>query len=153
MPHKKFKVNYLNSIKASFKQYSLSGNKSKNLHGHNPPNLGPPVTSSTTARHVGSNLPEGSPHGYTPSRTATNLNSGATQEPNERPLNPIGAPQLIPSTERRKARTIQNLPEALRHQVTATPVHFHETILQAYNKPPLTSATGMSVTTPPLVAM
>ena len=143
----------MNSIEASFKHYSLSGNKLKDPPILISSNLGPLVTSSTTVQHVGLTLPEGSPHGYTPSRTAPDLNSGATQEPDERSLNPIGAPRLTPSTERRKARTIQNLPEALRHQVTATPVHFHETILQAYNKPPLTSATGMSVTTPPLVAM
>jgi len=41
---------------------------------------------------------------------------------------------MILSTERRQARTIQNLPEALRRQVAATPEHFHDLILQAYNK-------------------
>ena len=43
----------LNLFKASLKHCFPSGNKSKNLHGHNSPNLGPPITSSTTVQHVG----------------------------------------------------------------------------------------------------
>jgi len=80
-------------------------------------------------------VPAGAPHGYAPAGTTTHRNPGAAQEPHEPRLNPIGTPRMIPSAERRKARTIKNLPEALRHQVTATPEHFHDMILQAYNKP------------------
>jgi len=63
------------------------------------------------------------------------LNPGAAQEPDECRLNPTGTLPLVLPTERRKARTIQNLPEALCQQVTATPEGFHDMILQAYNKP------------------
>jgi len=125
----------LNPFKASSKHCFPSGNKSKNLHGYNSPNLGPPVTSSTSALRVGSTVSAGVPHGYPPADPTTHRNAGATQEPDKPRPNPTGTPLMIPSTERRKARTIQNLPEALRRQVAATPEHFHDMILQTYNKP------------------
>ena len=80
--------------------------------------------------------PEGTPHGHPTARAASHLNPGAAQEPDECRLNPTGTLPLVLPTERRKARTIQNLPEALRQQVTATPERFHDMILQAYNKFP-----------------
>jgi len=79
-------------------------------------------------------VPAGAPHGHVLARTASHLNPGADQDPDKSRLNPMVALLSIPSTERREARTIQNLPEALCQQVSATPEHFHDLILQAYNK-------------------
>ena len=39
-------------------------------------------------------------------------------------------------SEQREATSIEDFPEELRAQALATPEHFHEIILRAYNKPP-----------------
>jgi len=100
------------------------------------PNIADPVFASSPVAHVGSTAPEVIPHGHPTARVTSHLNPGAVQEPDECRLNPTGTLPLVLPTERRKARTIQNLPEALRQQVTATPERFHDMILQAYNKFP-----------------
>ena len=119
------------SIKASSNPHFLSENKSIDASNLKSSNLADPVFVSTAAAHVGLTTSEGTADGYAPGRTASLLNQEAAQEPDEPRLNPTGTPRIILSTERRKARTIQNLPEALRRQVAATPEDFHNMILQA----------------------
>ena len=81
-------------------------------------------------------MPEETPAVHIPADTTPYFNPVAAQKPDKHHLQPIGTLFPIPYTGRRKARTIQSLPEALRQEVTATPAHFHDMILQAYNKPP-----------------
>ena len=126
---------HLNFIKAPFKHYFSTGNKSKSPPSLISSNLAPLVNSSSSAAHVGPTAPEGTPHGHPTARAAPHLNPRADQELNEHRPKQTGTLPPIPHIEHRKARTIQNLPDTLRRQVAATPEHFHDMILQAYNKP------------------
>ena len=74
---------------------------------------------------------QGISHIHNPHQTSENL---------ERPqLGSPGSPMTRCATafsEQREATSIQDFPEELRAHALATPEHYHEIILRAYNKPP-----------------
>jgi len=129
----------LNSLKASFKPYSLLGNNSNDPPSCISSNLGSLVISSTSARHVGTTKPHGNAK-----EDVQDLPVG--DKPPETPANPhmplLGSPgSPMPRcatafSEQREASSVKDFPEELRAHALATPEHFHAIILRAYNKPP-----------------
>jgi len=129
----------LNSLKASFKHHSLLGYKSKDPPSYISSNLGPPVASSTTAQHIGTTKPRGNAKEDVQALPVGNKSPETLTNPH---MPRLGSPgSLMPRcatafSEQREATSIQDFPEELRAQALATPEHFHEIILRAYNKPP-----------------
>ena len=108
----------LNFIKDPLKHYFPLGNKSKDPLSRNSSNLAPPFTTLTTAQHVGSTAPQGTFEENAPVDGISRLNPEVLEDLNERRLDHTG-PRLDPtgphkptcaiaSTERRKARSIQD---------------------------------------------
>jgi len=126
-------------MKALYKHYFLPANKFKAPPSINSSNLTPPATTSTSAQHVGVTTAPGVSEVNAPASTISRLNPGALEDLDEYRFeleeSPLSTRAITP-IERRKARSIQDFPEALRQQVAAAPKHFHNMILQAYTKPP-----------------
>ena len=129
----------LDPFKASSEHCSSSGNKSGNPLCHNSSNLTPHLATSIPVSHVGTTEryenPEEEVRDFAPPHNIPETLAA----PHMPLLGSPGSPMPRCATafsEQREATSIENFPEELRAQALATPEHFHEIILRAYNKPP-----------------
>ena len=150
---------FLNPVTASFKHCFLSGKKSKDPLGHDSSNPAPQLATSIPVSHADTTKyyesPEEGVQHFPPPQNIPETPAS----PNVSRLGSPGSPMPRCATafsEPRQAISIRDLPEELRTHVLATPEHFHDIIVRAYNNPPRRlpgiSARGMSASTPRLVA-